>query len=189
MVLWLLPTLLFLGSFIIAKRVSGTGLRVADLAVIIWGVIGPTLMMEWPNVLARWTGVDAPRGGLAGGFIFVFPPSVVSALVLGLACRSWFPVVFTLAAGLVGTIAMAIAPVFGLAGMVSWNAVVCVGLLAWAWTERASSQAFGACRSCGYSLAGLRAERCPECGVTRLGEAGHLDTSSAPERRTTTGAT
>lgn len=164
LVLWLLPTLLFLGSFVIAKRVSGTGLRAFDVLVIAWGVLGPTLMLEWPNRLDRWIGVDAPRDGLAGGFIFVFPPSVVSALVLGLACRSWIPVVFTLAAGLVATFATAMVPVFGLAGMLSWNLVVFFGLLTWAQTERAKRR-IGRCRVCAYSLAGLPGGRCPECGA------------------------
>lgn len=161
---WLLPTALFLGSFIIAKRLSRTRMRVADIAVVIWGAAGPTLMMVWPDKLARWTGEVAVGHGLAGSAVFVIPPSIVSAIVLGTATRSWIPVAYTALAAFAGTAQMSVAPALGLAGTVTWNAVVAGGLLVWALAERTKSCPPGVCAACGYSLAGLRESRCPECG-------------------------
>ncbi|MCC6678395.1 MAG: hypothetical protein IT436_14755 [Phycisphaerales bacterium] len=163
LVLWLLPTLLFLGSFVIAKRVSRTGLRFFDLAVIIWGVAGPTVMMQWPDVFQRWTGWSGTNETFVEAWIFIVTPSLVTALVLGLAMRSWIPVGFTLAAGIVTPFGAVLVPDMHIAAMLIWNIIVAGGMVTWGCLERVPRK--GVCGSCGYSLAGLRSERCPECGA------------------------
>lgn len=163
LLLWLSPSVLFLLGFVIAKRVSGTGLRLADPAVIAWGVLGPTLMLRWPHSLESLTGLSLNGYGLIAAVLFIVPPSLVTALLLGAATRSWIVVGFTLAAGVISPFVAVLLPFMHLPAMIGWNIIVAGGLLVWANGVREARAKPGRC-VCGYLIAGLETPVCPECG-------------------------
>lgn len=56
-------------------------------------------------------------------------------------------------------------------GAAAWHAIIASTLLLWVRTSgrRQSRLRSGQCEACGYDLAGLTAERCPECGCVVKG--------------------
>jgi len=98
----------------------------------------------------------------------------ITAILSGVACRSWIPV-----GGIVAASVVAFTPSAILGGttpiptwtftllLLSWHLISGIGLFVWAVQERRKPRITGACPQCGYDLRGLGGRPCPECGGAR----------------------
>jgi hypothetical protein len=167
----------FIMSCAASLKLSGVQGTIGRLAIPIgYAVTFPAWFFMWSAFILDKAGLigccsHSPEiiPASVGRALWLAAPSLTTALPVWCITRSIaVAIVVPLVAAAASLLQFLDARPAGALAFGGWHASVAAALCIWASYTRATARSATQCRHCGYDLAGLESDVCPECGKARL---------------------